>query len=359
FNELYLKQLKTLNIIAGKNNYGKTSILDAIFCFYDVKNPAVLLNIQAFRKEMAEINKNKPFWVSYFHDMDTSQKMSIVIRDERSEVTQTYETETNQRLESSLSLNVDTVLSNQNIPRQTIGSQATVNSLKINVTETPNAKNRVSNKLFSMQLKEDGVEIKSEIKNERDGINYKFKTATIITTSRKINKEATITNVSSLLTQKRKKDILENLKKIDDRIVDIAISAIGNNKEIYLDIGFSELNEISMLGEGISRALSFISSVLVQENSIILIDEIENGIHYSVIKDIIKSLISSAKQNNNQIFATTHSQDVIRAINEIDSKNEDIAYIRLGREKNSLKPTAVQFNMDDFSYSVENDWEVR
>ncbi|WP_241844049.1 AAA family ATPase [Klebsiella pneumoniae] len=32
-NELYLKQLKTLNIIAGKNNYGKTSILDAIFCF--------------------------------------------------------------------------------------------------------------------------------------------------------------------------------------------------------------------------------------------------------------------------------------------------------------------------------------
>ncbi|MFV8075057.1 AAA family ATPase, partial [Enterobacter cloacae complex sp.6730661] len=114
-------------------------------------------------------------------------------------------------------------------------------------------------------------------------------------------KEATITNVSSLLTQKRKKDILENLKKIDDRIVDIAISAIGNNKEIYLDIGFSELNEISMLGEGISRALSFISSVLVQENSIILIDEIENGIHYSVIKDIIKPLISSAKQNNNQI----------------------------------------------------------
>ncbi|PAT65081.1 hypothetical protein CJ738_36335, partial [Klebsiella pneumoniae] len=71
-------------------------------------------NIQAFRKEMAEINKTRPFWVSYFHDMDTSQKMSIVIRDERSEVTQTYETETNQRLESSLSLNVDTVLSNQN-----------------------------------------------------------------------------------------------------------------------------------------------------------------------------------------------------------------------------------------------------
>ncbi|MFO6063341.1 AAA family ATPase, partial [Pseudomonas aeruginosa] len=64
----------------------------------------------------------------------------------------------------------------------------------------------------------------------------------------------------------------------------------------------------------------------IQKISIILIDEIENGIHYSVIKDIIKSLISSAKQNNNQILATTHRQDVIRAINEKDSKKEDIDY---------------------------------
>ncbi len=50
FNELYLKQLKTLNIIAGKTTTGKHLNLDAIFCFYDVKNPAVLLNIQAFNK---------------------------------------------------------------------------------------------------------------------------------------------------------------------------------------------------------------------------------------------------------------------------------------------------------------------
>ncbi|PAW12979.1 hypothetical protein CKJ89_37610, partial [Klebsiella pneumoniae] len=81
--------------------------------------------------------------------------------------------------------------------------------------------------------------------NKNEGwINYKFKTATIITTSRKINKEATITNVSSLHNTKKEKRHTRKLKKIDDRIVDIAISAIGNNKEIYLDIGFSELNEI-------------------------------------------------------------------------------------------------------------------
>ncbi|OFE16902.1 hypothetical protein A7R67_01630 [Escherichia coli] len=58
FNELYLKQLKTLNIIAGKNNYGKTSILDAIFCFYDVKNPAVFVKHSSIQKRNGR-NKQK------------------------------------------------------------------------------------------------------------------------------------------------------------------------------------------------------------------------------------------------------------------------------------------------------------
>ncbi|MCK1041137.1 AAA family ATPase, partial [Escherichia coli] len=171
--------------------------------------------------------------------------------------------------------------------------------------------------------------------------------------------EATIKNVSKLLTQKRKDEIIGNLKRIDNRINDIAIIATDQNKEIFLDIGLSELNEISMLGEGVSRALSFISSILVQKDSIILIDEIENGIHYSVIKDMINALIEAAKTNNNQIFTTTHSHDVICAINELDEKRKDISYIRLGRDKESQKPTAMQFNMDDFSFSVENGWEVR
>ncbi len=96
------KAIKDFKYHSWEKQLRKTSILDAIFCFYDVKT-RLFVKHSSIQKEMAEINKNKPFWVSYFHDMDTSQKMSIVIRDERSEVTQTYETETNQKLESSLS----------------------------------------------------------------------------------------------------------------------------------------------------------------------------------------------------------------------------------------------------------------
>ncbi|WP_439232208.1 hypothetical protein [Klebsiella quasipneumoniae] len=89
-----------------------------------------------------------------------------------------------------------------------------------------------------MQLREDGVEIKSEIKNERDGINYKFKHRNNNNNIQKDKQRERLTSLSSLLTQKRKD--MRKLK-IDDRIVDIAISAIGNNKEReFPDIGFSE-----------------------------------------------------------------------------------------------------------------------
>ncbi len=66
-----------------------------------------------------------------------------------------------------MSLNVDTVLSNQNIPRQTIGSQATVNSLKINVTETQNAKKKFSINLFSTQLKKKRKKKKKQKKKKK------------------------------------------------------------------------------------------------------------------------------------------------------------------------------------------------
>ncbi|WP_410958574.1 AAA family ATPase [Salmonella sp. SAL03171] len=359
FESITLKQLKTLNVISGKNNFGKTSILDAIFSFYDVKNPAALLKVKSFRNEASLLNKENSFWDSYFYNMDTSKEMSITIRDERSEVTQKYSTTDNIQSESSVSLNVESILSNTPPLRQTLGSQEKGNVLMIKVSETQNGKRNTPEELITIKITQKTQEINGEIKQTKKGKLYEFKTAAIITTSRNINKEATIKNVSKLLTQKRKDEIIGNLKRIDNRINDIAIIATDQNKEIFLDIGLSELNEISMLGEGVSRALSFISSILVQKDSIILIDEIENGIHYSVIKDMINALIEAAKTNNNQIFTTTHSHDVICAINELYEKSKDISYIRLGRDKESQKPTAMQFNMDDFSFSVENGWEVR
>lgn len=359
FDELKLDRLKTFNVIAGKNNFGKTSILDALFAFYGVKNPGILLNIQGFRKEITFLSSDKPFWVDYFKDSNLSSRMSIEIRDETSTIKQEYSSGNKSSTESTLSLNVDSILSNPTPLRQTLGSSSSENTLNVKVSEVENGKRHVSTDLFTISITSNGPEITGQIKQNKKVDAYEFKSATIITTSKRINKDTTITNVSTLLTQKRKEELILNLKKIDSRINDIAIISVGDAKEIYLDIGFSEMTEISMLGEGVSRALSFTSLILVQKNAVILIDEIENGIHYSAIRDIIDALITASKTNNNQVFVTTHSSDVINAINSLEDKKKDVSYIRLGRDKETSKPIVSLFDMDDFSYSVENGWEIR
>ncbi|MCY5483198.1 hypothetical protein OV372_24990, partial [Salmonella enterica subsp. enterica serovar 1,4,[5],12:i:-] len=71
-----------------------------------------LLKVKSFRNEASLLNKENSFWDSYFYNMDTSKEMSITIRDERSEVTQKYSTIDNTQSESSVSLNVESILSN-------------------------------------------------------------------------------------------------------------------------------------------------------------------------------------------------------------------------------------------------------
>jgi len=51
-----------------------------------------------------------------------------------------------------------------------------------------------------------------------------------------------------------------------------------------------------------------------QDSKIILFDEIENGLHHSVMKDFWRYIIKMALANNFQIFATTHSHEMMEAL---------------------------------------------
>ncbi|MCU9686190.1 AAA family ATPase [Escherichia coli] len=57
FESITLKQLKTLNVISGKNNFDKTTIIDAIFSIYDEKSPEALLKVKSLRNEAFSLNK--------------------------------------------------------------------------------------------------------------------------------------------------------------------------------------------------------------------------------------------------------------------------------------------------------------
>ena len=90
---------------------------------------------------------------------------------------------------------------------------------------------------------------------------------------------------------------------------------------------------LKSFGEGASRLLQIFLHALQAKNGFLLIDEFENGLHYSIQEEVWEKLFKLAKELDIQVFATTHSQDAIKAFSKVAlaDKEVDGKLIALGR----------------------------
>jgi len=100
---------------------------------------------------------------------------------------------------------------------------------------------------------------------------------------------------------------------------------------------------LKSLGYGVTRLFYIILALVNVKDGMLLIDEFENGLHYSVQPKIWDVIFKLAETLNIQVFATTHSRDCIRAFHEIWSKpenNDKGCFFRLDHypEKDIIRP---------------------
>ena len=114
-----------------------------------------------------------------------------------------------------------------------------------------------------------------------------------------------------------------------------------------------------LLGEGLNRMLGFALSMEQASGGMMLIDEIENGLHYRVQGDVFCALLSLAKAFDVQIFATTHSRECIVAAHQALNKegHREFAYYRLHRGDEEVK--AYHFDSEMLDTSIEFNMEQR
>jgi AAA15 family ATPase/GTPase len=120
---------------------------------------------------------------------------------------------------------------------------------------------------------------------------------------------------------------------------------------------FYHINE---LGEGLNQYIAFIILLLTHKNAILFIDEIENGIHYTNLDKLWEIILTISKEQNVQVFATTHSKECIESYARVAKKLEDeeIAFIELGRNKKNELDSVVM-NSEMFQRFVKLGNEVR
>ena len=80
---------------------------------------------------------------------------------------------------------------------------------------------------------------------------------------------------------------------------------------------------MSSFGDGIRRLLTLSLSLIDAANGVLLIDEIDGGLHWTVMEDLWRLVISTARQANIQVFATTHNYDCIRGLASLVESSTD------------------------------------
>lgn len=119
---------------------------------------------------------------------------------------------------------------------------------------------------------------------------------------------------------------IEDLRFVDDRRHRTALIKLINEDTRF---------PLRSMGDGIVRILQLILNMYAAIGGIYLIDEFDNGLHYSVQKALWELIFDLAEELDIQVFATTHSWDCIQSFTEVAIEKEKIkgALLKVGKSK--------------------------
>lgn len=163
--------------------------------------------------------------------------------------------------------------------------------------------------------------------------------------------------------------VIEALKTIEPTIERIATTSMesryyrgypGERGGVFVkSAGIDERIPIGSLGDGIWRILGLALALVHAENGVLLVDEIDTGLHFSVMSDMWKLVRKTAERLHIQVFATTHSRDAVDSLAAISSadvsEHSDVTIQRIERDK----PRAVAYTEQEIVVAAERGTEVR
>jgi hypothetical protein len=158
---------------------------------------------------------------------------------------------------------------------------------------------------------------------------------------------------------KRQDEIVSVLRIVEPRLQRLSLIPFAGQPIIHGDIGLRRLVPIPFLGEGMRRLLSVVLAIANTRGGLVLIDEIENGLHYSVQKQVWQALAHAARQADVQVFATTHSWECIRWAHEafVQDSVYDLRLHRLDRTDDQT--SAVSYDREMIETALHSGIEMR
>jgi predicted ATPase len=176
------------------------------------------------------------------------------------------------------------------------------------------------------------------------------------------NPQQNATWFSQLSLQNREQEVVETVKReFKPTIVDLSVLAPAPNQIASVHASVADLpNKIplSLVSAGINKFFTILTAILTYKGGVVLVDEVENGLHYQRLPALWATLLRLTTDYNTQIFVTTHSWECLKAADEaIKVQEEDFSLIRI--EHSDSRSTARQFFGRQVRSALEQNGEVR
>lgn len=156
------------------------------------------------------------------------------------------------------------------------------------------------------------------------------------------------------------RDVVEALRIIDPRIS--AVSMIGDTRRARTAIVRADCIPrpvpLRSFGDGLNRLFGIILALVNARDGFLLVDEFENGLHHTVQLDAWRIIFRLARTLDVQVFATSHSWDTITAFQQTAAETPETGFlIRLARKGADIIPTV--FAEDELTIATRDRIEVR
>lgn len=341
-----LTNLKRINLLGGKNNTGKSTMMEALFFFHDRQNPDSLLRLYRWRGELLiELNRFDVF-APIFHGYDTEKEISMKVN----EGTNLSTLKIKMGKENEKTVHVIPNLKSTVLDSHTKSIED--DRLEMSVEFSGPNKSKSGKQVITHSIK--GAENMEVHVNK----TMEIQSAIFLTSRTPINANENAIRYGELTKRNKEDMVLDCLKVIEPRLRSITVIQQANNQAVlYGDIGLDVKVPVHFMGDGITRVLSILLAIYSNPNGVVFIDEIENGIHHTVMPKIWEMLDVASKDCNCQLFITTHSYECLGALVSSDITQSDLNYVRLERADELI--VSKEYNFDTLNIAIEQGWEVR
>ena len=349
--DLKVEGLGRINLFAGRNNSGKTALLEALSLLAGAGWPNLAFNRPVARgadvlaeaesapgSQVSAVTVRESLWKPMFHGLDLRGCIEVEARHSKL---------------GDLSLIVD--FARQRNVEITVGSLGGKSVAQLQDTlgfiYTSSGRSKVTSQAFLDEKSQPQAVYTGETDADP---NLPFPSAHL--SSRGLGHLQDARNLGEVRRRKQGDLVLKALRIIEPRLESIEENTSSGVPMIWGDIGFDELVPLSAMGEGLGRSARLFTALIHIKGGIVMVDEIENGFHHSVVPKVWEAIDEMSRDFGVQVFATTHSRECVRAAYKALG-DEGFVYHRLHADEDGNR--CVTYDPVALSGSFRHNFEIR